>query len=674
MDYHSLLSALEEEASLETAIAKNATELVQATRTTEGTTVVDQFIEDTLNSKGIRCLKDDGTKFRHAPSSSSSSDEDGDEKPPKSVLRKPNKPIPGVDEANGDPVKVYYRERFKNWGSTIKTVYPKYTFLPKTRKGVVNIVKYARANNLRVRCAGTRHSWSEVYGKSGEVMISMVPLGAAKPILGVIPSANPQKYELQNINFVSKAPDGESALVKIGGAATSDHFRLWCLSKEGGNWSWMIPALPILVEITSAGWTQPICHGAGIDHPCTSDMVTEIEFVNVFGKIQTVSNPEQLKAAAGSFGMIGVILSQTFRVQKMRLAEMNPRCVPTPLAIPPISREDVPDTTDFDISRYSDEQIEDARIDFIKDAHKFYSEWFWFPFQKDCWLNCWDTIPYDPKKDKRPEYLTSTEVQWQFALSNIGEIFQRTGLRLVPGVEQARLFGATAMSVLPNDEKITTSVSDAVHFRRGIHNMQVQNFELEIPLPVLEDGSIDFSIAQKAWWIGIRQVYKEQKRGKSSMRIALEMRVFGKSEMILAPQRGNEATAAIEVLTNPITNRKDWMEFIEDLVNEWASLTHPITGKRLNVRPHWAKEWPRRILGAPTKHYLHSVYKDVSVEFNEQLAEISKEGGYELEEMLSMFGNDTMLEILNGPNPTPHGILSTARKLISFPVRMILGE
>lgn len=49
----------------------------------------------------------------------------------------------------------------------------------------------------------------------------------------------------------------------------------------------------------------PICHGAGISHGTPNDRVRKIEYVDAHGKIQSVSDPVELKAAAAAFGLLG---------------------------------------------------------------------------------------------------------------------------------------------------------------------------------------------------------------------------------------------------------------------------------------------------------------------------------------------------------------------------------
>jgi hypothetical protein len=165
-----------------------------------------------------------------------------------------------------------------------------------------------------------------------------------------------------------------------------------------------------------------------------------------------------------------------------------------------------------------------------------------------------------------------------------------TTYRRLPGRRQAELFGALAMAGLPSDVSIVTPVSDALHFRRGIQNLRVRDMEFEIPIPPRADDHTrpDWSICQRAWWDVIRNVYE---RADAPLRVALEMRTVGGSDIPMAPQHGNGlGTCSIEILTNERTPDRQWTRFKQDIANLWTSYKDPF-GQPLNVRPHWAKEW-----------------------------------------------------------------------------------
>jgi hypothetical protein len=98
----------------------------------------------------------------------------------------------------------------------------------------------------------------------------------------------------------------------------------------------------------------------------------------------------------------------------------------------------------------------------------------------------------------------------------------------------------------------------------------------------------DFTIVQHAWWEAIIKAYEHT--DKCPMRLPLELRIMGDSDVLMAPQRGNRlGTASIEVLTLE-TVTQYWDAFAQEVLDKWMELRE-WKGQKLNIRPHWAKEW-----------------------------------------------------------------------------------
>jgi hypothetical protein len=119
--------------------------------------------------------------------------------------------------------------------------------------------------------------------------------------------------------------------------------------------------------------------------------------------------------------------------------------------------------------------------------------------------------------------------------------------------------------------------------------MRVRDMELQIPIPVNSVGNPDFSIIQRAWWDIINLVYEG---ADSPMRLTLELRIVGSSDLIMSAQHGNDdfGTACIEVISIPdAVSDAEWEPFMQKVADKWMSYEHE--GKKLNVRPHWSKEW-----------------------------------------------------------------------------------
>lgn len=232
------------------------------------------------------------------------------------------------------------------------------------------------------------------------------------------------------------------------------------------------------------------------------------------------------------------------------------------------------------------------------------------------------------------------------------------------GYQQAFLFGLATLAALPNvtepNDKISTYVSEALHFRRGIQNFRVWDTEWEIPIPTQSNGKRDYNTVQRAWlapfnlihhtyiscrWDGISAIYS---RPDAPVRVALEMRLTGSSNVLLAPQRGNDlGTVSIEVLTTLTTPEKDWRSFCQQVADLWTSYTDE-KGQPLNARPHWAKQWEGlSVRGKPIAKYLkEDAFADAFVEFRKTIGMITQRRGSNLKETRERFGNKLLDDLL----------------------------
>ena len=121
--------------------------------------------------------------------------------------------------------------------------------------------------------------------------------------------------------------------------------------------------------------------------------------------------------------------------------------------------------------------------------------------------------------------------------------------------------------------------------------MRVRDLEFQIPIPSLATDATqpDYSIVQRAWWDIINLCYEDD---DTPMRLTMELRIMGDSNLIMAPQRGNKhGTASIEVLSVPdAVSDDEWVPFLQKVADLWMGYKDA-EGVELNVRPHWAKEW-----------------------------------------------------------------------------------
>lgn len=434
-------------------------------------------------------------------------------------------------------------------------------------------------------------------------------------------------------------------LCRVGVAVTNEEFRKWAVD----NNAWSMPVDVILVEVTVGGVNGPICHGAGIGHKTISDYVRRIEYVDCNAKLQVVDDPIQIKAAAGCFGLLGVVTHITYELDAMSYAILEPKKVDIGLAIPPPTKDDIPVAL-----RQAWYGAEDATEQFTKAkeafedqaANKYYSEWFWFTYQQKAWVNTWDTTS---DATDVVNYPNDGDVFLQWVENWLGGVVSTHPLfQALPGYWQAQLMATLGMSVLPptlgedKTKKIKTALPNALHFRRGIQNMRVRDMEFEIPLQARKDDPTkpDFSVVQRAWWDVIKLVYSDKNNSddpSSPMRLTMELRITGGSDMLMAPQKENDfGTASIEILTIPDSVPDgEWQEFCEKVAEMWLSYG-------VNARPHWAKEWDRmQLKGVDAREYLkRTAYKDQIPEFRRVLGEIGQTQDWSLKDLQKRFSNE----------------------------------
>jgi hypothetical protein len=549
-------------------------------------------------------------------------------------------------EGDGTRMECIPRARFQNWGRTVDNR-PALTCLPKTKQGVMNLVKWATKHGKKVRMSGYRHTWESLYGADDEVLVAFLPLRVVEHLPAEHPPMDPSN-QMQGIAIVGHVTEGgvQKALCKIGAGTTNEQFRAWCIAKGVKESEWTVPLNVIMVEITWGGSNAPICHGAGLRHTTLSDLVTEVELVNAKGELQTIKDPAQLKAVAGCFGLLGLVTAITLKLDPMTFAKLQPKAPRVALTIPPPGGKAPPGV---DMTGVTEDAMKNAWDEFVHHCeHDYYAEWFWFPYESRCWVNCWND---DGKREEAVDYPSPREAWWQGVQNYLGELANQTLFRILPARTQARLMAVTAMLTLPKDTTIVTPVIDALHFRRGIQNMRVLDMELEIPIPPRADDATkpDWTVCQKAWWAVIDSIYtRHHTLFDAPMRIALEMRVMGASQITMAPQHGNSlGTCSIEVLTNLRTSSKEWLAFRQEITDAWTSYKDP-GGAPLNVRPHWAKQWTGITLhGKPVKDYLKDVaYKDRIPEFWAGLAAAAVAGGYTLADARARFSNKLLDDVL----------------------------
>lgn len=434
----------------------------------------------------------------------------------------------------------------------------------------------------------------------------------------------------------------------------------------------------------------PSSHGAGIKNPTISDLVRCMEYVDANGNQRKIdmSTQDILKAAAGCFGLIGVVTHLVLELDPLSCALMKPRKVPVMEAIPPppgLADSDIPAPLRLKKQLSAERKAQIQRDFETRALTDDYAEWFWFPYSSEVWINTWrKTLDTSGAVSYPSDAKTILQVFGTFAaqiaqdatiLLKLTEAAPETQTKLLTWVSMKNLD-----DVGENGKPIKTWLPDALHFQRGVQNLRVRDLEIEFPLQpksaASENGvpngdmngatnghingpmngtpqssppkmkEIDFTLVQRAWWDAIIACYGAIKQ--CPQRMPLEMRIMSGSKVTLAPQRGHDlGTCSIEILT--LHSVADiWKPYAQKVLDKWTGYKDG-EGRIVPSRPHWAKEWfGYTVRGRKWEEVLkreesaNGGYKAEMAEWRGLIGKLATKDAWRVEDARLRFGNEVL--------------------------------
>ncbi|EJD43024.1 FAD-binding domain-containing protein [Auricularia subglabra TFB-10046 SS5] len=537
-------------------------------------------------------------------------------------------------------------QEFKNWVACVRFK-PSHVLLARSLEGVRRVARWAARTGRKLRVSGYRHTWSDLWTEDGEVILTFVHPDGRE----TLPYADAPAGWHSELHGVSLEPAFGVGYARVMAGTSNNEFREWCFNN--GKPEWSLPFNVVVAEVTFGGSTSTICHGAGMGTPTLCDLVAEVRYVDARGKDQVVSDPDELRAASGAFGFLGIVTSVVLRLKTATVAEMRPTQVPLVLCIPPPDGFPLPEIVQRQVEEagITQEDIKRARREFVRRAEEdHFHEFFWYPYQKNAWLNTWKRRPltvHDADLGRYPEFgVPEEELASMSAYAALSaEVAKNTTL---PGPQQTYAFGQASLAGLPNVQPggapLTTLTSEALHFRGGSQIFPFYGMEWEIPMPASPSGEKrDYTVIQRAWWDAITLLYSSP---NAPVRAALEMRLTAGSDTLLAAQRGNGVlgTASLEVFTLLTTPVEEWRAFRQAVVDRWTSYGPGGDSGTSLARPHWNKQWSDlQVRGRDIKEYLREeAYKDAFSQFRDALEGILRRRGSSTQEVRERFGNKLM--------------------------------
>lgn len=537
-------------------------------------------------------------------------------------------------------------EDFENWAGTLSSNSSVRTFFPRTVSGIQEIIRMAKSEGARVRASGVRHTTTPVIwgvendrqpqlGHSLEYVIAMIPQEVSDQLSYARETEGwEEDYELVSMEgpldiWEEKDQKGENvkkASVRMGASSLNKHYFDWALATN-----WTFPSNTIQHLMTIGGTATPMCHGAGIGHRTLADRIIKIEYVDSEGELQYVDDPELLPAAAGSLGLLGVVTHITYRVDEMSYARFWPK----------FAEGGVEAFYNFDGDDIPEETIELM-------TNSYYFEMIQFPVHHnvigELWLDAWDNK--GRAEDSISPLLTEIEEDYQIAYLFLGEAANQVFRFLQKATGNHDFLYWTyglltawdsSIGMLHLEEPITTTITEAMHWERGLHYISTNLFEVNIPIPPTAEGTPNWEIVKQSWkdMMNISAQFNADHKYPSDL--GMESRLMAGSGLLLAPQHGNRWTQSIEVSGSPLVPRDIWEEFKNALAEKWSSYVDPLTGEKLIMRPHWAKEFPNKVGDDDTLTWAKKVFGPQIPEFITLLKKVIESNNGNFENSMNMF-------------------------------------
>jgi len=278
----------------------------------------------------------------------------------------------------------------------------------------------------------------------------------------------------------------------------------------------------------------------------------------------------------------------------------------------------------------------------------YYAEWIAFPRhhtggQGLIWQNVWQNDGKAEESTTLIDYVEEAyEISYQFLAEVANQAFKVVLLTFEAEDFLYWLYGwmtgvASTLAMVDLPEPVTTTLTETLHFQRGLHTLVEKAMELNIPIPDDGNGNPDWTIVQRAWWSGQDLVKSYEDNGSYPIDFAMEMRLMSGSDVYMAPYYGNEhGTVSIEVVSSTLIPIDLWEDFKNSLATVWSKLTDN-QGRALKIRPHWAKEFPAMVGDKSIDEYLQIVYGEQMGLFMNTIKDIVIANGGSIEETKERF-------------------------------------
>jgi hypothetical protein len=376
--------------------------------------------------------------------------------------------------------------RWQNWAENVSAE-PTLLLAPTNKEEILQLIQMARAEQRKVRVAGSGHSWS--------------PLVPTRDVM----------VQMHHFNQLSLNED--KTLVTMQAGVTVDQLAQFLLDNEV-----CVPSnVGIgLGEAQYGGIISTGCHGSGIQMPSISDWIMEFELISSDGEIKVFSQEKDgsrvMNALRLSLGMCGVIFSMKLKVQPM-----------------------------FNVHVAESKEPLDATLAGLKQLvlGNDYAEVSWMPFNDGVWVQKANTTQ---EPITRNGFLPPTNA-FRDKLYEAGSALALDMLQVSPELTPELL--KTSFQVLePGDY-----VSRITHFlHNGDYRFFLDRYKLS-DIEVVFDIDENFDSVRKAFEITAQKVEQWKSMGRYPLNATLGFRFIKNSAALLSPARDNTYTCMIEIFS-----------------------------------------------------------------------------------------------------------------------------
>ncbi|XP_061185513.1 uncharacterized protein LOC133193568 [Saccostrea echinata] len=184
-------------------------------------------------------------------------------------------------------------ERFENWAETI--ISNVISCWPTSKEEIQTVIAASKEEGLKIRCAGSRHSWAPVFSDERQMLLNLGKLRSDYGHGVKIRIANRSRNE-----------------VDVMAGVTTGELKDFQLKNK-----LHLPASVIIDAVTVVGIVSAGCHGVGRYSKSISDYVVKMRVFDSKGELRTYSNENQamFRAVMAGFGCFGVVYDITLKME-----------------------------------------------------------------------------------------------------------------------------------------------------------------------------------------------------------------------------------------------------------------------------------------------------------------------------------------------------------------------